>query len=56
MALCEQGQTENGSVAVPDPLRPYLDGRELLVPKPRSQRPNFLHITSAKFFEKYKKS
>jgi len=35
VALLENHQHADGSVGVPEPLRPYLGGRELLSPEPR---------------------
>ena len=54
IAICEQNQLENGSVAIPEVLRPYMRNREGIEPKPRKQRLNFTYITSAKYFEKNK--
>lgn len=54
IAICEQNQLENGSVAIPEVLRPYMRNREVIEPKPRKQRLNFTYITSAKYFEKNK--
>jgi seryl-tRNA synthetase len=33
IALLENGQRADGTVAIPPPLRPYLDGVELLTPE-----------------------
>ena len=55
IAICEQNQTENGSVIIPEPLRPYMRGREIMEPKKRKERMNFVYINSAKYFEKNKK-
>jgi len=52
IALCEQHQTLNGSVHVPEVLRPYLRGAEILQGKPKRLRPNLIPITSANFFDK----
>ena len=54
IAICEQMQTENGSVVIPEVLRGYMRDRELMEPKQRKKRPNFLFVTSAKFFNKSK--
>ena len=54
IAICEQNQLENGSVAIPEVLRPYMRNREVMEPKPRKQRPNFLFIHSANFLNKHK--
>jgi len=53
IALCEQLQTLNGSVAVPEVLQPYLRGRSVLQGKPRKLRPNLVFVNSANFFEKH---
>ena len=55
IAICEQNQTENGSVLIPEPLRLYMRGREIMEPKKRKERMNFVYINSAKYFEKNKK-
>ena len=55
IAICEQKQTENGSVIIPDTLRPYMRNREMIEPKPKKQRLHFQYLTSAKYFEKNKK-
>lgn len=54
IAICEQNQTENGSVIIPDTLRPYMRNREMMEPKPKKQRLHFQYLTSAKYFEKNK--
>jgi len=54
IALCEQHQTLNGSVHVPEVLRPYLRGAEILQGKPKRLRPSLVPITSANFFDKQK--
>ena len=55
IAICEQNQTENGSVIIPETLRPYMRNRELMEPKQKKQRLNFHYLNSAKYFEKNKK-
>ena len=53
IALCEQLQLLNGSVAVPEALRPHLPRQQqLLEGKPRKLRPNRLYVNSANFFDK----
>jgi len=47
IAICEQFQTENGSVVIPEVLRPYMRNKEMMEPKPRKQRLNFTYISSA---------
>ena len=54
IAICEQNQLENGSVTIPEVLRPYMRDREVMEPKPRKQRMNFTYINSANYFEKNK--
>lgn len=54
IALCEQLQTSNGSLAVPPVLRPYLRQRDVLQGPSKKQRPNLTFVTSANFFEKHK--
>jgi len=56
IAICEQNQTENGSVLIPESLRPYMRNKELMEPKPKKQRLHFQYLTSAKYFVKNKKS
>ena len=57
MAICEQFQTENGLVQIPDKLLKYLPPRQemkapgLIEPKPRKSRPVFRFIRSPKYFE-----
>ena len=51
LAICEQFQTASGAVAVPEVLRPYLRGRELLEPLAKKQRPNFQWIPGATWLE-----
>jgi hypothetical protein len=52
IALCEQQQTLNGSIHVPEVLRPFLGGADFLQGKPKRLRPNLKYISSANFFEK----
>ena len=54
IAICEQKQTENGSVIIPETLRPFMRNREMMEPKPKKQRLHFQYLTSAKYFEKNK--
>ena len=54
IAICEQNQTENGSVIIPEPLRPFMRNREVMEPKPKKDRLNVHYLTSAKYFEKNK--
>jgi len=56
IALCEQLQTENGSLQVPEALQPYLRNRAILQGKPRKKRPNLVFVKSANFFDKHKQS
>jgi seryl-tRNA synthetase len=51
IALCEQHQTLNGSVNVPEVLRDYMGGAEVLQGKPKKLRPSLKYISSANFFE-----
>ena len=57
MAICEQFQSENGCVQIPDKLLKYLPARGenkapgLIEPKPRKLRPAFRYIRSPKYFE-----
>jgi len=51
IALCEQMQNENGSVTIPKVLREYMRGREIMEPKKKKLRPNFLFVNSANFFK-----
>ena len=55
ISICEQNQLENGSVKIPEVLQPYMRNRELMEPKPRKERLNFIYINSANYFEKNKK-
>lgn len=52
IALCEQHQTSNGSIHVPEILRPFLGGVDVLQAKSKKLRPNLKYINSANFFEK----
>jgi len=52
IAICEQMQTENGSVVIPEVLRPYMRDKEMMEPKQRKLRPNFVFINSANFLNK----
>jgi len=52
ISLCEQNQTVNGTVELPEVLHRYMNGKQVMEPKPKKQRPNFTFINSAKFFEK----
>ena len=54
IAICEQMQLENGSVVIPEVLRPYMRGQEVMEPKPKKLRPNFQFITSANYLNKSK--
>jgi len=54
IAICEQMQLENGNVIIPDVLRQYMRGQEIMEAKSRKARPNFFYITSANFFNKKK--
>ena len=54
IAICEQMQTKNGSVVIPEVLRTYMRGKEVMEPKPRKLRPNFVFINSANFLNKSK--
>jgi len=49
IAICEQFQQENGSVEVPEVLRPYLGGRNLLEPLPKKNRPNLNWMPGANY-------
>jgi len=52
IAICEQMQLVNGSVVIPEVLRPYMRGQEVMEPKPKKLRPNFQFITSANYLNK----
>jgi len=49
IAICEQFQQENGSVEVPEVLRPFLGGRDLLEPLPKKKRPNLQWMPGANY-------
>jgi hypothetical protein len=57
MAICEQFQTENGCVSIPEKLQKYLpihgDRKSVGViePKPRKSRPILKFIRGPKYFE-----
>ena len=51
IAICEQFQQENGSVEVPEVLRPFLGGRDLLEPLPKKNRPNLLWMPGANYLQ-----
>eukprot|EP00088_Acartia_fossae_P034809 TRINITY_DN3577_c0_g1_i4.p1 TRINITY_DN3577_c0_g1~~TRINITY_DN3577_c0_g1_i4.p1 ORF type:complete len:457 (-),score=75.41 TRINITY_DN3577_c0_g1_i4:86-1456(-) len=52
LALCEQHQTLNGSVAVPAPLRKFLRGNpDVLAGKPKKQRATLMYVNSANYFD-----
>lgn len=52
IALLEQRQTPYGGVSLPPVLRPYMDHKEVIEPKPRKQRPHFTWMPGAKFLDK----
>ena len=51
IAICEQFQHENGSVEVPEVLRPFLGGKDLLEPLPKKKRPNLLWMPGANYLQ-----
>ena len=57
MAICEQFQTENGCVSIPEKLHKYFPIRGdrtsagLIEPKPRKSRPILKFVRGPKYFE-----
>ena len=51
IAICEQFQHKNGSVEVPEVLRPFLGGKDLLEPLPKKKRPNLLWMPGANYLQ-----
>ena len=50
MAICEQQQTAEGHVAVPDALAPFMGGARLIEPVPKAKRPATQLIKSPLYF------
>ncbi len=50
MAICEQNQMPNGCVALPEKLRPYMRGVEVLQPEPKKKRVHFKYVQSPRYF------
>ena len=50
ISICEQNQLENGSVLIPEVLRPYMRGKTVLEPKPKKERANFIFVKPPNFF------
>ena len=52
IAICEQFQTDSGGVAVPEVLRPFLRGQEVLEPLPKKRRPQLFWMPGANYLQK----
>ena len=57
MAICEQFQLEQGIVAVPEKLHPWMPARGehksvgVIEPKPRKSRPILKYVRGPKYFK-----